>query len=29
MRPVETIPGMKVGRIKENVGGAEVNYDIL
>jgi hypothetical protein len=29
MRPVETIPGMKVGRIKENVEGAEFNYDIL
>jgi hypothetical protein len=29
MRPVETIPGMGEGGIKENVGGDEVNYDIL
>jgi hypothetical protein len=29
MRPVETIPGMRGGRIKENDGGGEFNYDIL
>jgi hypothetical protein len=29
MRPVETIPGMGEGRIKENGGGGEFNYDIL
>jgi hypothetical protein len=29
MRPVETIPGMGGGRIKENEGGGEFNYDIL
>jgi hypothetical protein len=29
MRPVETIPGMGGGRIKENDGGGEFNYDIL
>jgi hypothetical protein len=28
MRPVETIPGMGGGRIKENDGGGEFNYDI-
>jgi hypothetical protein len=28
VRPVETIPGMG-GRIKENDGGGEFNYDIL
>jgi hypothetical protein len=27
MRPVETIPGMGVGRIKENDEGSEFNYD--
>jgi hypothetical protein len=29
MRTVETIPGMGEGRIKENDGGGEFNYDIL
>jgi hypothetical protein len=29
MRPVETIPGMGVGRIKENGGVGEFNYDIF
>jgi hypothetical protein len=29
MRPVETIPGMEEGRIKENDGGDEFKYDIL
>jgi hypothetical protein len=29
MRPVETIPGMGAGGIKENDGGSEFNYDIL
>jgi hypothetical protein len=29
MRPVETIPGMGGGEIKENDGGGEFNYDIL
>jgi hypothetical protein len=29
MRPVETIPGMGGGRIKENDGGGEFNHDIL
>jgi hypothetical protein len=29
MRPVETIPGMGKGEIKENDGGGEFNYDIL
>jgi hypothetical protein len=29
MRPVETIPGMGVGRIKENDGGGEFKYDIF
>jgi hypothetical protein len=29
MRPVETIPGMERGRIKENDGGSELNYDTL
>jgi hypothetical protein len=28
LRPVETIPGMEVGDIKENDGGGEFNYDI-
>jgi hypothetical protein len=28
MRPVETIPVMGGGRIKENDGGGEFNYDI-
>jgi hypothetical protein len=29
IRPVETIPGMGGGGIKENDGGGEFNYDIL
>jgi hypothetical protein len=29
MRPIETIPGMERGRIKENDRGSEFNYDIL
>jgi hypothetical protein len=29
MRSVETIPEMRGGRIKENDGGGEFNYDIL
>jgi hypothetical protein len=29
MRPVETIPGMRRGRKKENDGRGEFNYDIL
>jgi hypothetical protein len=29
MRPVETIPGMGKGGIKESDGGSEFNYDIL
>jgi hypothetical protein len=29
MRPVETIPGLGAGRIKENDGGGEFNYDRL
>jgi hypothetical protein len=29
MRPVETIPGMGEGKIKENDGGGEFNYDIF
>jgi hypothetical protein len=29
MRPVETIPAMWRGRIKENDGGGEFNYDML
>jgi hypothetical protein len=29
MRPVETIPGMGAGRIKENDVGGGFNYDIL
>jgi hypothetical protein len=29
MRPIETIPGIEGGRIKENDGGGEFNYDIL
>jgi hypothetical protein len=28
MRSVETIPGVGGGRIKENNGGSEFNYDI-
>jgi hypothetical protein len=29
MRPVEILPTMRRGRIKENNGGGELNYDIL
>jgi hypothetical protein len=29
MRPVETIPGIEGGGIKENDGGGEFNYDML
>jgi hypothetical protein len=29
MRYVETIPGMEEGKIKENDGEVEFNYDIL
>jgi hypothetical protein len=29
MRPVETIPEMCGGEIKENDGGGELNYNIL
>jgi hypothetical protein len=29
MKPVETIPGMRKGRIKVNDGGNELKYDIL
>jgi hypothetical protein len=29
MRPVETVPGMEGGGIKENDGGGEFNYDIF
>jgi hypothetical protein len=29
IRPVETVPGMGVGGIKENDGGDEFNYEIL
>jgi hypothetical protein len=29
MRPVETIPGMGEGSIKENDGSSKLNYDIL
>jgi hypothetical protein len=29
MRPLETIPGMGRGQIRENDGGSEFNYDIL
>jgi hypothetical protein len=29
MRPADTILGIGVGRIKENNGGGEFNYDIL
>jgi hypothetical protein len=29
MIPVETIPGMRGGRIKENGGGDELKYDIF
>jgi hypothetical protein len=28
-RPIETIPGMGEGRMEENGGGGEFNYDIL
>jgi hypothetical protein len=29
MRPVEHIPGMRGGEIKENDGGGKFNYDIF
>jgi hypothetical protein len=29
MVPVETIPGVGGGEIKENGGGGEVNYDVF
>jgi hypothetical protein len=29
MRPVQTVPGMGGGRVKENGGGGEFNYDML
>jgi hypothetical protein len=29
MRPVETILGMREGKIKDNEGGGESNFDIL
>jgi hypothetical protein len=29
IRPIETIPGMGGGGIKENAGGGELNYDAL
>jgi hypothetical protein len=29
MRPVETVPGVGMGRVKQNDGGGEFNYDIL
>jgi hypothetical protein len=29
MRPVETIPGMEMGKIKENDNGGEFKYDIF
>jgi hypothetical protein len=29
MRPVQTVPGMGGGRMKENGGGGEFNYDML
>jgi hypothetical protein len=29
MRPVETIPGMERGRVKENNGRGELKYDIF
>jgi hypothetical protein len=29
MRPVETIPGMRGGEIKENDGGGEFKYDVF
>jgi hypothetical protein len=29
MNTVESIPGMRGGRIKENDGGGEISYDIL
>jgi hypothetical protein len=28
-RPVETIPGMKGEKMRENDGGGEISYDIL
>jgi hypothetical protein len=29
MRHFETVPGMRGGRIKENDGGSEFNYEML
>jgi hypothetical protein len=29
MGPVETIPGMRGGMMKENDGGGELSYDLL
>jgi hypothetical protein len=29
MKPVETIPGMRVGGTKENDGVSEFNYDVF
>jgi hypothetical protein len=29
MRPVETVPGMRGGEIKENDGGGEFSYEVL
>jgi hypothetical protein len=29
MRPVETVPGIGGGRIKENDGESELNYDVF
>jgi hypothetical protein len=29
MRPIETVPGMGVGKIKKTDRGGEFNYDIL
>jgi hypothetical protein len=29
MKPVETVPGMRGGEIKENGGGDELKYDIF
>jgi hypothetical protein len=29
MRPVESVPAMGAGELKENDGGGEFNYDIM
>jgi hypothetical protein len=29
MRPIQTIPGMRRGGVKENDGGGEFSYDVL